>query len=95
MTTSTVPSTMTPDLADDLADDLRYDYDIDAEIHPSYSGRGMFGDTCVGWVTDEPAVLAAALAMALRDRFPDASPVDLMRLIPRRRDSMGLSTILY
>lgn len=54
---------------------------IDGQFRASYSGRGMYGKTCVGIVTDQPDEVIASCR-------------DFGLSIPRR-DSMGLSTICY
>lgn len=60
-------------------------YTLDVEIYEDYSGRGMFGETCVGFVTDTPwAIWYACGALEI----PEAD-------IPTCMDSMGLSTIIY
>lgn len=56
-----------------------------ASVYPDYSGRGMFGKTCVGIVTDSPELVGYAAAEAGVPK----------RDLPRRRDSMGLDVILY
>lgn len=56
-----------------------------ASVYPDYSGRGMFGKTCVGIVTDSPALVGFVVAEL---GFPKDA-------LPRRRDSLGLETILY
>jgi len=56
-----------------------------ARVYRDYSGRGMFGKTCVGIVTDSPELVgfcAAEAGVPKRD-------------LPRRRDSLGFDTILY
>ena len=57
----------------------------EVSIHEDYSGRGMYGKTCVGIVSnDVGAVYWAAGKIGLD--YAD---------IPHRQDSMGLDTILY
>ncbi len=58
----------------------------------SYSGRGMYGDTCVGVVLGDYAN-AWTLALAIAD--VNNGDADLFGLPEPRTDSMGLGTILY
>jgi hypothetical protein len=56
-----------------------------ASVYEEYSGRGMFGRTCVGIVTDSPESVgyaAAEVGVPKKD-------------LPTRRDSMGRDLILY
>lgn len=64
----------------------------DVELRTDYSGRGMYGDTCIAYVCDDPVALGAAIAQVLtRDGMEDA----IRDFLPSRQDSMGLSTVLY
>lgn len=60
-----------------------------------YSGRFMYGRTCVGVVTDENVIaLTVALFRHLIDEGMDADIVeDLLK--DARTDNMGLSMIVY
>lgn len=50
-------------------------------LRQNYSGRGMYGETCVGIVTDAPMdCIEGAVSRGIRGA---------------RTDSMGLSTIVY
>lgn len=51
------------------------------ELRSCYSGRGMFGDTCIGIVTSSPAELIEAAA----NRGVRGA----------KTDGMGLETIVY
>lgn len=102
MPTTTVTSSQLMAAAD--AADTDYD-----AVRADYSGRGMFGERCVGFVgTDAEAavfgfVLAAEILAARRsDPFEHVVAADLIhdltdvvrRLVPST-DSMGRSTIYY
>jgi hypothetical protein len=67
-----------------------------AEFEPqSYSGRGMYGKRCVGFVTDGDLFSAgAAVAAALVDQDLAHRVEDLAEL-GVSRDSMGHDTIVY
>jgi hypothetical protein len=58
-----------------------------AEVYDDYSGRGMFGGTTAGVVTDMSKELAESAA---EDMLDDPEPFQDLR-----QDSMGLSLILY
>lgn len=56
----------------------------------SYSGRGMYGDSCVAIVTDDhPFKVGIMVMAALYDGF------DTWKLENVESDSMGRSTVLY
>ena len=63
------------------------------DVHLTYSGRGMYGETCYGFSGD--------VARIIGDVLQDIADMpDLIRqfgemLSISRRDSMGLGTILY
>ncbi len=63
------------------------------DVHLTYSGRGMYGDTCYGFSGD--------VARIIGDVLQDIADMpDLIRqfgemLSISRRDSMGFRTILY
>jgi len=58
---------------------------IEARVYENYSGRGMCGMTCTGIVCDDPVAVGYAAGKA---KVP-------MGDIPKRRDSMGMSKIIY
>lgn len=71
-----------------------------AEIHKDYSGRGMYGKTCVGIVADPGLGMiigyCAALVVADQsDDIVDLFSFDVRRELPTRSDSMGHQTIYY
>lgn len=65
--------------------------DMEMEVR-SYSGRGMYGDTCVA-VTLGSYANAWTLALAIAD--VNNGNADLFGLPEPRSDSMGLGTVLY
>jgi len=69
---------LTVKLIEDAVEKLRED-GIKAEIVDDYSGRGMFGKTCYGVVTDEPDSL-------IRMTMDHGS---------EKIDNMGLDFIVY
>ncbi len=58
----------------------------------SYSGRGMFGDKCLGIVTDDVGDVFEAVINGVDDDNRDEVARAMRGL---RTDSMGLSTIVY
>lgn len=67
--------------------------DGDADFHPRYSGRGMNGAECVGFVIKkhEAAAFGATLALA----FEDDTSMLLQLLAGIRSDDLGTDTIVY
>lgn len=66
------------------------DLDPDADIRTNYSGRGMFGKTCLGLVYDSLSDLLVFVAYLARE---DEDHLDWISRV--RQDSMGMSTIAY
>jgi len=66
-----------------------------------YSGRGMYGASCVGYVGDDPILFAFDLALATAgcDRDDPLLPSDLRDELEHIgnpcSDSMGMGTIWY
>ena len=56
------------------------------EVRRDYSGRGMYGATCIGFVSDLSAMVIAKKLV----QFGGAEFVE-----SAREDSMGLATIYY
>lgn len=76
--------------------------DMHDDVRLRYSGRSMYGATCVGVVANDPILFAFDLARIVADRTADVEvSCDDMRdaltdgLSSPYRDSMGLSTIWY
>jgi hypothetical protein len=85
-----------------IGDEVLSSFVAEAEARTDYSGRGMYGKTCVGIVTDAPiAYLAMGLGVILADmaEADDLFTVDDALFewydLQTATDSMGLSTILY
>lgn len=57
--------------------------------YADYSGRGMYGRTCVGIVLDYDAVADLSEAIA------DAGADEILDREGRSQDSLGLNTIIY
>jgi len=75
---------MTLEQAEKIVEALESD-GYEASVRPTYSGRCMYGSTCVGIVCDDPlmvGVYAGKLDVPAED-------------IPRRRDNMGRGWIVY
>jgi hypothetical protein len=83
------------DQLEDLRD--RVDYD---DIRPYYGGRGMYGDTCIAYVGDDPIMFAFHLAVVLCDQpAEDVSLDDFERVLSglgaMSSDSLGMGTVWY
>jgi hypothetical protein len=79
----------------DIEDQLE-DWDQSFETRRDYSGRGMYGSSCIGFVTSDPMGLAMALTVVLIElQSQDIADVPDWSDLTVRTDSMGLSTILY
>jgi len=76
---------MTYEQAQEVCDILRDGY-CNADVRENYSGRGMYGKTCIGIVYNGPLTLVGAACIEVGMDYGD---------IPTRTDSMGLSTIVY
>lgn len=103
--------TITQDLLDQIHDEMSNYMDDLQEVRADYSGRGMYGKTCVGWVHEVSdlkfgAALLRALTQVAKDN-PDVvnELLDIARsddwwetlnfIDKGRQDSMGMSTITY
>lgn len=73
----------------------------DVEVRMEYSGRGMYGKSCLGVVTEDAFSLAASLGGLLRgedDALIYAEEVELVEYLLTHApsfDSLGLSSIYY
>jgi hypothetical protein len=85
----------TMDLTQEQMLALKYfcdDYDYD--LRKDYSGRGMYGSTCIGIVTDtNPFALALEMVEAAEEY--DDFPIETFKKAAPRTDNMGLSSIIY
>ena len=84
------------DMLQDFADD--YDYDL----REDYSGRCLYGRSCIGFVTDDSGfTVAMNLCSYLNDMDPDNEDPDVSDILnafqrtSASEDSMGLSRIIY
>lgn len=68
-------------------------YQIDADIRDDYSGRGMYGDTCIGVTFDQYGGNEMELGVLLGQKLDADDAYALAR--NARSDSMGLGTIIY
>jgi hypothetical protein len=66
------------------------DGNIQMEVR-SYSGRGMYGKSCIGVVLDGTSAWTLALALADRNN----GSMDLFDLDAPREDDMGMSARIY
>jgi hypothetical protein len=64
--------------------------EVYGNVRTDYSGRGMYGDTCVGIVVSDVLELGAAIA-----RFVEDEELREELTINSRTDSMGMDTIVY
>jgi len=67
--------------------------DNDIELRKTYSGRCMYGKTCIGFVTD--MCLFTLGAYLINYIAEDDSLIDIFMDAAISQDSMGLSTIVY
>lgn len=93
--------TLTKDQYDDLVDTLEMSGLIN-EARSNYSGRGMYGKECIGFVTDlnffEFGLKFAAELVTLNEdnsEFPEYQDFNIEDFYDSRTDSMGLSSIVY
>lgn len=68
----------------------------------SYSGRNMYGDSCVGFTTDDtlPATIANLLNSVLYEMISDEETIEKVTSLTKiirnaTTDNMGLSTVVY
>jgi hypothetical protein len=70
-------------------------------LRADYSGRGMYGDKCLGYTGDEPLLFMHDLARLLAERdsdrqiYADDIRYELERIGHFNSDSMGFGTIFY
>lgn len=90
------------DILSRIGDEVLSSIACDFSARTDYSGRGMYGNTCIGFVIDaNPIYLAMGIGSILRDMENNEELVDVdgnyfgwydLRV---ETDSMGLSSILY
>lgn len=67
--------------------------DMDLEFRSDYSGRGMYGESCIGFVGD---ISPFDLGLHLATRFQeDSEMLEMFLNDSSKLDNMGLDTILY
>lgn len=70
-------------------------------MRADYSGRGMWGEECLGYTGPEPMLFALDLACVLAERDGDGQDMDTVRQVlvdtvgHPVTDSMGLGTIVH
>lgn len=84
-----VTTTTTKIDAQELSEVL-YNVDGDLKVYPSYSGRGMFGDTCFGLVGSRNDVIRFFIQLSKKDEELADDLLDRMAT-----DNMGYDTIFY
>ncbi|QKY79949.1 hypothetical protein PQD13_gp37 [Gordonia phage Clawz] len=91
------------ELSEYMLDQLKYEHDED-DILTDYSGRGMYGKTCVGYQGPTPELFAFDLARQLTGEANDGDTAyewaiairdTLEDLGSPSTDSMGLGRIYY
>lgn len=86
------------ELAEELLADLEWAYQDEISMRTDYSGRGMYGTTCLGFTVPNAARFMFSLGILMAEWQPHAD-VELgvlhERLAMSMHDNMGLSTIVY
>ena len=76
----------------DILQDQIIDADLNAGVHERYSGRGMFGTYCIGFVV--PSLRDGfRLAAIIAQSWSEQQVTELMEAVAT--DAMGLGTIIY
>lgn len=89
---------MNNDLSDLLLEMIEVAPEHDQSIRLQYSGRGMYGITCIGISGNNPMAFFIDCAKELLERSSDPAETALEYfdlLSEHRTDSMGRGTILY
>ncbi len=66
-----------------------------AEVYENYSGRGMYGETCVGITTDNPIMVAYCAGLVAGEARAEGDDSWDDFELPTRTDSLGFDTIIY
>jgi len=74
--------------------------DLDVRLYKNYSGRCMFGNTCIGIVGSQADcnafIIECAMEAAWTAREDNFDPFDIKRILSNYRvDNMGLEMIFY
>lgn len=85
------------DIELDTVTDLAYEADLDVDdVFPAYSGRGMYGEQCLGLVCNIGQFARFVQQVSRRVAEGDDELAELEAELPNvRTDSMGLGTIYY
>lgn len=81
-----VTSKQLTEIVDAINDSLTWD---EVQVHPTYSGRGMYGKNCIGF--SGPGSIAFHVGLA----FGRVMDEDEVRDLSPAQDNMGLGTIVY
>lgn len=86
---------MSRSLTNDQVNELRVEFGED--LRTGYSGRAMYGKTCIGYTGEDPVIFTIKLAylMAGGDISVDELIEELEDLGAAHTDSMGRGTIYY
>ena len=78
------------------AQDQTGEDDVDRVIFKEYSGRNMYGATCLGFIVDRPAEATMILVRVFHQEIAegDFEGIDEM-LRAERTDNFGAQTIVY
>lgn len=82
---------MTLEQAEQIVEEVQNE-GYSAEVCEGYSGRGMYGKTCVGISTDSPLMVAFCAGRIIGED-EDGEWGDFK--LPTRMDSLGFDTIIY
>lgn len=87
--------TVTPKMVFDLQQ-----FEPDSTIRTDYSGRGMYGRTCVGYTGENVLMFAFRLAVTLAEQINDPAELfdveDMLEAIGSpSTDSLGWNTLYY
>ena len=77
----------------------RMDLDVDTEVRFDYSGRGMFGRTCLGYTGGAATEFIALVALSICEAENDDDAWSLIEKLSdigeAETDSMGTGRIVY
>lgn len=86
--------TITSEEFDNAVSAVEDEFGVDLNARKDYSGRGMYGKTCVGIVVDDATHMIAFLHFLAEELEEDFLTI-LHELGAGGSDNMGLSTIYY
>lgn len=73
-------------------EDIMYEANAD-EVNDTYSGRGMYGESCIAASGDDLSLVRIGLEIGMSPDLDDAIKRALVR--SARQDSMGRGTVVY